>query len=79
MELLVRTECTCREKEGPQEKERMGKPCVCSMQRGVWRIWPKNERGLELVKDGKNYTERNKGCDMVQEREQHGTVNLGMS
>lgn len=37
----------------------------------------KKERGLELVKDGKNCTERTK--DLVQEREQRGTVSLGMS
>mgnify|MGYP001861307940 CR=1 FL=1 len=37
----------------------------------------KKKRGLELVKDGKNCTERTK--DLVQEREHHGTVSLGMS
>lgn len=37
----------------------------------------KKQRGLELVKDGKNCTERTK--DLVQEREQRGTVSLGMS
>lgn len=53
--------------------------CLQHLKRGMAHMAKKQERGLELVKDGKNDTERNKGCDVVQEREQHGTVSLGMS
>lgn len=53
--------------------------CLQHLKRGMAHMAKKQERGLELVKNGKNDTERNKGCDVVQEREQHGTVSLGMS
>lgn len=50
---------------------------ACEEGYGTYGQKKKKERGLEIVKDGKNCTERTK--DLVQEREQHGTVSLGMS